>query len=181
MFKLETAHLILRDMRIDDEEAFVAISQDAKYQRFYDESDCDPEKYRHLTHLFIEQSLEQPRQSYQLAIEHKQSGQFIGTVCLRLESDRQASIGCGLSRSFQGSGLMVEAAQALMQYGFEHLNVHRMYAETIANNRAAIKLCQSLGMQKEAHFRQHRFFKQQWWDTVVLAVLKQDWNLPKSS
>ncbi|MBG0761939.1 GNAT family N-acetyltransferase, partial [Vibrio cidicii] len=52
MFKIETKRLIIRDMTPNDEDAFVAMSQDTKYQRFYDESDCDPNKYRELTSLF---------------------------------------------------------------------------------------------------------------------------------
>jgi RimJ/RimL family protein N-acetyltransferase len=176
MFTLETERLILRDMQFKDESAFVAISQDKKYQRFYDESDCDPDKYRQLTALFMAQSKEKPRQSYQLAIEHKQTGEFIGTVCLRLEPNQQASIGCGLSRQYQGSGLIQEAAFALADYGFKSLGIHRIYAETISENSAAIKLCESLGMKKEAHFREHRFFKNKWWDTIVLAVLHCEWK-----
>ncbi len=39
MFKLETERLLLRDMQFTDEDAFVTMSQDAKYQRFYDEGD----------------------------------------------------------------------------------------------------------------------------------------------
>ena len=176
MFKLETERLILRDMQLEDEATFVAISQDAKYQRFYDESDCEPNKYRELTKLFIEQASEMPRKSYQLAIEHKMTGQFIGTICLRLEKDNQASVGTGLSREYQGSGLIREAAQALAQYGFSNLGVHRIYAETINQNRAAIRLCQALGMRKEAHFRENRYFRGQWWDTVVLAILRDEWD-----
>ncbi len=88
-----------------------------------------------LTQLFVAQALDVPRQSFQLAVESKDSGKFIGTVCLRLEGDRQASMGC-----------------------------------------AAIKLSKSLGMKQEACFKDHRFFKGQWWDTVVLAVLRSDWK-----
>jgi len=40
VFKIESERLIIRDMKIEDEVSFVAISQDAKYQRFYDEQDC---------------------------------------------------------------------------------------------------------------------------------------------
>lgn len=176
MFKLETERLILRDMQLEDEATFVAISQDAKYQRFYDQSDCEPNKYRKLTRLFIEQACERPRKSYQLAIEHRMTGQFIGTICLRLEKENQASVGAGLSREYQGSGLIREAAQALVQYGFSNLGVHRIYAETINQNRAAIRLCQALGMRKEAHFRENRYFRGQWWDTVVLAILRDEWD-----
>ncbi len=86
MFKLETDRLILRDMDLEDECAFVAMSQDAKYQRFYDESDCEPSKYRELTQLFVTQAAEVPRKSYQLAVESKHSGKFIGTVCCVLNA-----------------------------------------------------------------------------------------------
>ncbi|MGF1909428.1 GNAT family N-acetyltransferase [Vibrio kasasachensis] len=177
MFKIETKHLILRDMQMEDQTAFVELSQDAKYQRFYSEEDCDAEKYRHLTQLFIHQANEKPRRNYQLAIEHKVTEKFIGTVCLRLENDKQASIGCGLSRAYQGRGLIFEAARALADYGFMDLGVHRMYAETISKNRPAIRLCESLGMKQEGYFCQHRYFKNKWWDTVVLAVLRDNWRM----
>ncbi|OLQ95040.1 GNAT family N-acetyltransferase [Vibrio ponticus] len=175
MFKLQTRRLTLRDMMASDEAAFVALSQDSKYQRFYSEEDCDAEKYRQLTKLFIAQALEQPRKAYQLAIEDTLTGQFIGTACLRLEADQQASIGCGLSRSSQGVGLMQEAMSTLVEFGFSELGVHRMYAETVSANLPAIKLCQTLGMVKEGHFRQHRYFKRQWWDTVVYAIRVDEW------
>ncbi|MEZ8721752.1 GNAT family N-acetyltransferase [Vibrio pomeroyi] len=176
MFKLETSRLILRDMILQDECAFVAMSQDVKYQRFYDESDCEPNKYRELTQLFVEQALEVPRQAYQLAVESKDSGKFIGTVCLRLEGDQQASMGCAFSRETQGKSLSIEAADALANFGFLELGVQRIYAETISKNLAAIKMCQSLGMKEEAHFENHRFFKGKWWDTVTLAAVRSDWK-----
>ena len=99
MFKLETNRLILRDMKFSDKDAFIAMSQDNKYQRFYDEGDCEPRKYAELTQLFINQINEIPRKSYQLAVECKLTGKFIGTACLRLETNNQASMGCGLSRA----------------------------------------------------------------------------------
>ncbi|MGI9878362.1 GNAT family N-acetyltransferase [Vibrio chagasii] len=176
MFKLETHRLVLRDMTLEDQSAFVAMSQDAKYQRFYDESDCEPIKYHQLTRLFIEQAGEEPRQSYQLAVESKESGKFIGTVCLRLEDNQQASMGCAFAREIQGKGLPIEAAKALAGFGFSELGVHRIYAETIGENLAAIRLCKSLGMRQEACFKDHRFFKNKWWDTVVLAMLRSEWE-----
>ncbi|HHF2906458.1 TPA: GNAT family protein [Vibrio diabolicus] len=178
MFKIETKRLIIRDMTPNDEDAFVAMSQDAKYQRFYNESDSDPNKYRELASLFIAQAQasEKPRKSYQLAVECKVSGEFVGTVCLRLEDNQQASMGCAFSRVSQGNKLSYEATLALAGFGFSELGVHRIYAETISGNLPAIKLCKSLGMRQEAHFREHRNFKEQWWDTVVLAILRTEWN-----
>ncbi|MCG9545559.1 GNAT family N-acetyltransferase [Vibrio sp. Isolate33] len=176
MFKLETDRLVLRDMTLEDQSAFVVMSQDAKYQRFYDETDCEPSKYQQLTQLFVEQAEEDPRQSYQLAVESKELGKFIGTVCLRLEDNQQASMGCAFAREIQGKGLPIEAAKALVEFGFSELGVHRIYAETIGDNLAAIRLCKSLGMRQEACFKEHRFFKNKWWDTVVFAILSTEWE-----
>ncbi len=176
MFFIETEHLILRDMRIDDEQAFVALSRDSKYQRFYAEEDCTVEKYQALTQLFIQQACAIPRTAFQLAVELKATGNLIGTVCLRLESDHQAAMGCGLARQYQCQALMQEAAIALANFAFTKLNVHRIYAETISANRAAVKLCEQLGMRKEAVFRENRYFKGRWWDTVVLAILCTEWH-----
>jgi RimJ/RimL family protein N-acetyltransferase len=162
-------------MRFEDEELLVAISQDEKFQRFYSEADCNEGRYRELTNRFIEQAHEAPRKSYQLAIEHKSDKRFIGTVGLRLEDDSQASIGCALSRFYQGRSLAQEAAKAVVDFGFSHLGVHRVYAETISENTAAINICTSLGMRREAHLREHRYFKERWWDTVIMALLSNEW------
>ena len=176
MFFIETKSLIIRDMELKDETAFVAISQNKKYQRFYSEEDYDPKKYHDLTRLFIAQAIENPRVEYQLAIEFKDTHEFIGTVCLRVEDDFQASMGCGLSRSFQGGNLIFEAVSALASFGFNELGVHRIYAETISENSAAIKLCEKIGMRREALLKEHRYFKDRWWDTVILAVLHNEFK-----
>lgn len=176
-FFIETERLILRDVCEHDEAPYILQTQDTKYQRFYDEDDCSIEKANQLVEMFIKQSKEQPRTKYNLAITHKQSGQFMGVCGLRLEDHRQASIGCGLAREYQVSGYAQEAMQALIDYGFNQLQVHRIYAETIADNRAAILLCTKLGMRVEGTFVEHRYFKNQWWNTVILAMLQPDESL----
>lgn len=111
-----------------------------------------------------------------MAVELKQDGKLIGTICLRLESDHQASMGCGLSRIYQGRGLIEEAVVMLADFGFRELGVKRIYAETISENIAAIRLCEGIGMRREALFKENRYFKGCWWNTVVLAVLESEWK-----
>lgn len=176
MFAIETERLILRDFSTKDADDYVSLTQDAKYQRFYSEEDCEASKSRMLVELFSSQALEQPRTKFQLAIELKTTKQMIGTCGVRLEESQQALMGCGVGRKFQGSGYAREAAEALIAYGFKHLNIHRLYAETIGANKAAIMLCQQMGMAQEAHFVERRYFKQKWWDTVVYAIRKTQWE-----
>ncbi|MGF1755441.1 GNAT family N-acetyltransferase [Vibrio makurazakiensis] len=175
MFKIETENLVLRDFKVGDSQAYVNLTRDEKYQRFYSEEDCQDSKSRMLVDLFVEKAVESPRTMYQLAITLKTTGEVIGTCGIRLEEHSQASMGCGVARKFQGTGFAKEAASALIDFGFTQLNIHRVYAETMDANRAAIALCRQLGMNKEAHFVEHRYFKNQWWDTVIVAMLKSDW------
>lgn len=181
VFEIVTERLILRDFEIQDVSSYIALTQDSKYQRFYDEDDCSIEKAEFLVNLFIEQARELPRSKYQLAIVLQQTGEVIGTCGIRLEADQQASMGCGVAREFQGAGYAQEAAEAIAGFGFEKLAVHRLYAETIGANKAAIAMCRQFGMRKEAQFIEHRYFKERWWDTVIYAMLRSEWEMRKGS
>ncbi len=177
MFEISTERLILRDFVLDDVSDYVCFTQDSKYQRFYDEEDCTVEKAKFLVNCFSEQAEQSPRDQYQLAIVLKDTGQMIGTCGVRLELDHQASMGCGVAREFQGAGYAQEAAEAIAEFGFEKLNIHRLYAETISDNRAATTMCRQFGMRKEAHLVEHRYFKGRWWDTVIFAMLHSEWKV----
>lgn len=170
MLSIVTENLVLRDFQQADVAAYQAFTSEQKYQRFYSEEDCAPGKAEFLVKLFADSAHEQPRKMYQLAITLKDSGELIGTLGIRLENHRQASMGAGVARAFHGKGYAQEAGRAMLNYAFDELNVHRIYAETIGKNRAAIMLCQQLGMAEEGRFKEHRFFKNQWWDTVVMAI-----------
>jgi RimJ/RimL family protein N-acetyltransferase len=45
----------------------------------------------------------------------------------------------------------------------------------IPSEKNAELLALTLGMRKEAHLKEHRFFKGQWWDTVIMGVLCSEW------
>lgn len=172
---IETKRLLLRDFNKSDTNDYCNLTRDSKYQRFYSEEDCSVEKSRLLVEQFTLQALEEIRCKYQMAIVLKETGDFIGTAGLRIEQHKQASIGCGIGSKYQSAGYAVEAMYALLKYGFEVHDIHRVYAETISENTPAIRLCEMLGMREEARFIENRYFKGKWWSTVVLAMLKEEW------
>lgn len=175
MHLIETENLILRDFVSDDRDAYRALRSDRKFSRFYSEEDVSTAKSDALLDLFIGQSLAQPRSKFQFAIV-TQSGDLIGSCGIRLEADRQASVGCELGREWQKNGYALEAARAVLAFGFEQHGIHRIYAETISENKAAIRLCKILGMRHEALLLENRYFQGRWWSTAVFAVLARDWR-----
>ncbi|AMC34271.1 GNAT family N-acetyltransferase [Janthinobacterium sp. B9-8] len=175
MLPISTQMLLLRDFTPADLNAYKYLRSDKKFQRFYSEEDSSPEKSEFLLNLFIQQAKEQPRSKYQLAIV-SHSGELMGSCGIRIEAHGNASIGCELGRHWHGTGAAKQAAQAIINFGFRELNVQRIYAESITNNKAAIRLCESLGMYIEAERVNEQFFKGKSWSTVVLAMSRKIWG-----
>ncbi|WP_428239963.1 GNAT family N-acetyltransferase [Gynuella sp.] len=176
MFKMETDRLWLRDFQPSDMQSYISFTATPDYQKYYSEEDSCREKSEFLVNQFIAQAQDDPRRKYQLAVIEKSSNQLIGTCGIRVENDRQASLGFGIAVNYQGYGYAFEAARSMICFGFQALGVHRVYAETLAANHSAVSLCEHLRMRKEGHFIEHRFFKGCWWDTVVYALKKDEWS-----
>jgi aminoglycoside 6'-N-acetyltransferase len=111
-----------------------------------------------------------------LAVEHE--GRVIGDVVIKagLMADRQAEIGWAFNPGFHGRGLATEAARELLALAFRDLAMHRAWAQLDPRNTASARLCERLGMRREGHFRQDMWFKGEWGDTAVYALLAAEWR-----
>jgi RimJ/RimL family protein N-acetyltransferase len=54
---------------------------------------------------------------------------------------------------------------------FGDLAMHRVFAQLDPRNSASARLCERLGMRREAYFREDIWFKGEWGDTAVYAML----------
>jgi len=68
---------------------------------------------------------------------------------------RRAEAGYGLARAYWGQGIGSEALRAILRFGFEQLNLNRIYARTIADNHESVRLLERMGFQREGTFRKH--------------------------
>jgi RimJ/RimL family protein N-acetyltransferase len=62
---------------------------------------------------------------------------------------------------------------------FETYNLHRVSAECDVLNPPSFKLMERLGMRREAHFLENMWFKGQWSDSYVYAILADEWKAPQ--
>jgi RimJ/RimL family protein N-acetyltransferase len=174
---LETGRLILRDFEPEDFEAFFATPQGGAYQQFYPEEVTTRDFWQTIFERILETVKAEDRLVYQLAV-CLPSGELIGTRGVRIEDreNRQASFGCAIAREYWGNGYAFEAADRLIDFGFSPLPVHRIYAETISENKSARCLAERLGMRLESEFLHQRFFRGRWWNTVIYAILREEWR-----
>jgi len=109
--------------------------------------------------------------------------EFIGDCGFRvLESEpRQAEIGIALAPEFHNRGYAAEALQALLDYLFVKLGKHRTFGSVDPANLRSINLLQRVGMREEAHFIKSLWFRGEWVDDVIFAILASAWNSRKTN
>lgn len=122
--------------------------------------------------------LNQQGDNLMLVTEVKETGQLIGSVNLiwLSEEHAQGEIGYTLHPDHQGHGYASEATCAIMGYGFQEIELHRIVGCCDDRNERSIRLLERLGMRREAHFRQVEWVKGEWCSQYVYAILRDEWE-----
>ncbi len=115
---------------------------------------------------------------FQFAIRRRESGELVGDLGAHFLGDapRQVEIGFSLAPAWQGQGLAGEAVTALISHLFAHQDTHRVMASVDPRNTASVALLRRVGFRQEAHHRRSLWFKGEWVDDMLFAVLKEEWN-----
>lgn len=82
------------------------------------------------------------------AIVHKNSNEVIGDCALKITGNK-AEIGCNLSPEYQRQGFAKEALMLLLTYAFKTVGVDEVSGITDSDNKASIRLMESIGMLKQ--------------------------------
>jgi len=111
-----------------------------------------------------------------LAMELDQ--RVIGDVMLRVRQveHQQGEVGWVINPDFGGRGLVTEAARALLRVGFTEFGLHRICAELDPRNGPSARVCERLQMRREALFREDFWFKGEWGDSAIYAILRSEWE-----
>ncbi len=173
---LTTDRLLLRDFVEDDWRAVLAYQRDPRYLRFYEWADRSEEEVQKFVQVFLDQQRESPRNKFQVAIILRAENRLIGNCGLRRETETEGSLGYELDPDYWSHGYATEAARETLRFGFEELKLHRVSSWCIAENVASAHALEKLGMKREGHLRERNFFKGEWWDELVYAILEEEWR-----
>lgn len=179
--KLETERLILRDFVKDDWQRVLEYQSDPLYLRYNEWTERTPRAVQEFVGWFLSQQAQQPRIKYQLAIVLKSTNQLIGNCGVRMDSENalEADTGYELDPKHWQHGYATEAAHAIVDFGFNHFGVHRIWAACIAENVASAHVLEKLGLKLEGRFRENKYFKGRYWDSLYYAILATEWERHK--
>ncbi|WP_430612667.1 GNAT family N-acetyltransferase [Enterococcus sp. DIV0876] len=169
---IDTPRLILRPVTLADAEDMYAYGRDEETTRFvFPRHQSIDDTILGIATYFIADPLGK------FAVQDKASGKMIGTIDLRVDSAKEnAEIGYTLSRMFWGQGMMPEAAMALLHFGFETLDLVRIYALHDVRNQNSGRVMEKIGMKIEATIPAARKSQGQVVDEVMRGITKEEWT-----
>lgn len=105
----------------------------------------------------------------------KTDNKMIGSVSFhRIEKEHyRAEIGYMLHPDYWRQGIVSEAVEAIINYGFNTLKFHSIEAHIDPTNIGSEKILEKFKFVKEAYFKENYFYNGQFLDTAVYSLLRK--------
>ncbi|MBT2641906.1 GNAT family N-acetyltransferase [Bacillus sp. ISL-41] len=174
---LETERSVLRKVEKDDANSILKYMSNEKVMKFYG---LQPFKTINdaLDEISWYQSIQNNKTGIRWGITLKEQGVVIGSCGFHniVSQHFRTEIGFELSKEQWGKGIALEAVEATISHGFQHMNFQRIEALIEPLNGSSQKLVEKLGFIKEGLLRNYEFTRGKFDDLYIYSLLKQDFN-----
>lgn len=145
----------------------------------------DPEVLRHFGH-YRPMSLAEEERWYEDTLADDQAcnfavefdGRHVGGAGFQSIDGKNASAEVGLfigEPDLWDQGLGGDVLRTLIRYGFEQLNLHRIYLRVFAGNDRAVHLYEKIGFKHEGRWREAEFRHGRYQDMLWMSILRPEW------
>jgi [ribosomal protein S5]-alanine N-acetyltransferase len=94
---------------------------------------------------------------------------------------RRAELGLVIGeRTLHRKGYGTDALKLMITYGFDSLNLERIFLRVMSSNEAAVGCYEKLGFQREAVLRQQTYREGSYFDEIVMGLLKEEWAVQQT-
>jgi len=167
----------LRQLRKSDAKSLYQNAKDfeiAKYTRL-----PHPYKLGNATSYIKENKLKlRKKTDYSLGIELKETSQIIGMISLMKvdKKNKNAELGYWLGKKYWGQGLMSEALQLILNFGFKKLRLERIHAGVMHPNKPSLKVLKKAGFKYEGRHRREFLRHGKWLDALMHSLLRDEYK-----
>lgn len=175
---IETERLILRELNKEDfasVHSYASNPEVSKYLPWEPNSEVDTQVF---LDGVIKYQFDSPRYDYEMAVVTRVDNQLIGACSIHVSSpqNREGWIGYCYNKQHWRSGYASEAAKAIIKFGFDDLQLHRIFATCDPNNVGSAKVLEKIGMKREGHLREHKWQKGKWRDSFLYSILEHEYR-----
>jgi RimJ/RimL family protein N-acetyltransferase len=115
--------------------------------------------------------------SVTFAVSHRKDKMLMGAISLEISrKHRHAEMGYWIGKPYWNQGYCTESAMALLQYGFDILDLQRIFAHHLTRNPASGRVMQKIGMVHEGCLRKHVLKWNVFEDLEVYGLLQREWK-----
>ena len=166
---LETQRLIIRDFTVDDAKDLHEILGDDETMK-----NCELAYDFAKTKKFLEDFCIQRNGA--VAVVLKENNKVIGYILFNDLEEDVYEMGWFFNREYWGLGFAYEACSKVIEYAFEELKVHKIFAETIDAVKS-VGLMKKLGMTQEGIQRsQTRDNDGVWQDLYFYGLMREEYK-----
>lgn len=174
---IKTERLILRQVRLEDVQDYYNMTSDPEVARYYDWD--GPETVK-VAKRILDNDIKKynKKKAIKWAITLKNKDVLIGTVFFfRFVCQSRAEVAVNLSRKYWGKGIITEAMEAVVAFGFEKMGLHRIEALVNPNNIGAIRTLEKAGFEREGVLRKYspHLSRKKFLNVAMYAILKEDY------
>lgn len=171
---IETNNFVIRDLELKD----LSVLAETDILSFYNNSFLDRKYY--LSKMVTEQ-YNQPRTSFSFVVTRKDNS-FIGLCRLNIVDNSTLMMPCSqgeaqFSLFVQEANIDIygkEIIQSLLRFGFEKINLKRIFCLTDTTRRIFHKILEENGFRQEAELKEYLYYDGSWHDQFQYAVLDSD-------
>ena len=174
---IRTKRLILRRFTVDDAETmFRNWANDPEVTRFLTwEPHSSPELTRQLLAMWCKEYCKKDFYNWVIEFEGEPIGN-ISVVRFNRHSEN-ADLGYCIGRRYWGQGIMPEAAQAVIDYLFDEVGVHRVEISHAVGNPHSGKVAQKCGLRYEGTKRESfKTLSGEFLDISYWGIVRGDWE-----
>ena len=167
-------NLSLRALEKTDLAFLHRLDNSFRHMRFFFEEPY--ETFRELEDLY-EQNVHNHRERW-FILEKKSSRESIGVITLYEidEINRKAEIDLLIDVGFQGKGFGKEGFVLGTKYGFDILNLHKLYLYVMRSNDIARKIYEFAGYQHECELTKEYFVNGEYVNVDRLCLFAAEWH-----
>ena len=164
---IETGRMIIRDFTMNDINDIQDILGDAETMK-----NCEPAYTIEKTADFLQKFCIEKKGA--VAAVHKETAKMIGYILFNEFDEGVYEIGWIFNRNFWRQGFAYESCKAVIDYAFDNMNAHKVFAETI-DGMKSVNLMKKLGMKLEGIQRsQMKDNLGRWVDLYLYGLLSED-------
>ncbi len=112
------------------------------------------------------------------ALETK-DGVYLGGIGLHKidweNSNAEVGIVIG-KKEYWNKGYGTDAMMAILDFGFNQMNLHRIYLRVFEFNQRGIRSYEKCGFKKEGILRHDRYREGRYYDTIMMGILKEEFR-----